>query len=133
MLFLTPMLAEKAEALTQGLAWTGNSVEFSHLKYHMEKGQFVLDHQPFIVNFGSQSWIKWLSEGSGPFGGTEFGFITVDLTRYFKGKDYRADATFSWYNLLKGKNECGFSIGGRDAEFYSGTCHISQGNLAQVN
>src|SRR6476646_3970357 len=71
MVFLTPMLAEKAEALTRGHVHVFQVV-MSHQQYHMEKGVFV--ETPYFLGT-PHTGMTWLSQGSGPFGGTEYGFV----------------------------------------------------------
>lgn len=128
MVLLPPLLAEKAEALTRAGVYSTQMV-LSHHRYHMDNGVFVI--APHFL--GTPHWgMTWLSRGSGPFGGTEFGHVTVDLTsKQFNPS--RADATMSWYNPLKGKNECGIVIGGRDAKNFEGFCHITQGDPATAS
>jgi len=127
LVFLVPMVTEKAEALTKSKAIAGVNIKMFNLKYSLNQGKWVT-HPHFFAN--SEKMILWTTKGSGFFGGTEYGSVEVDLK---KGVRDQAHAKLSWYNPEKGRNTCGIELTGRDAFYFDNSrCTIEQGTIADA-
>jgi hypothetical protein len=127
MVFLAPLLTEKAEALTKAKAIPSTNVKFSNLKYQLDQGKWVI--KPHFV--GPFDVIYWTTKGSGIFGGTERGSVEVDLKhRAFD----QAHAKLSWYNPDRGANSCAIEFTGRDAWYFDSRsrCTIEQDAIANA-
>ncbi len=127
MIFLVPMIAEKAEALTKAKAIPHPNVKFSNLKYQLDQGKWVI--KPHFS--GIFDVIYWTTKGSGFFGGTERGSVEVDLK--YRTSD-QVHAKLSWYNPDRGANSCGIEFTGRDAWIYESRsrCTIDRGAIANA-
>jgi hypothetical protein len=114
MMFLVPAMTEKALA---SIAATADTVTccFSHLKYHMDSGRFII---PPIVFPTRPDELTWLTIGSSsPFGGgDEKGFVAADVT------PLHIHVIFHFFNPARGTNTCSV-----DPPPPVVTCTISQG------
>lgn len=129
MVFLAPMLTEKAEALTKGEAERSHKIQWSNVKSNLYQGKWVT--QPHFWHGDLQ--IRWTTTGSGVFGGTEYGSVEADLLQKPSAIAYKAHVKMSWYNPSRGDNSCGIEITGPDAWTFRGQCTIEQGAFAQVD
>ncbi len=118
MIFLVPMLSEKADARTEGLAigWPPWGPKFSNVKGELDAGKWI--HTPKII--GDGHYIEWQTAGSGFFGGNEKGRVLAD---YGPGRH----VTFSWNNPSSGENTCKIQWHGLIDAY---PCKITQGPYA---
>jgi hypothetical protein len=126
LVFLVPMVTEKAEALTKSTAIGDRGIKMFNLKYSLNQGKWVT-HPHF---WQGDIEIRWTTKGSGVFGGTESGSVEVDLK---KGVRDQAHAKLSWYNPDQGRNTCGIELTGRDAFYFDNSkCTIQQDTIADA-
>lgn len=129
MVFLAPLLAEKAEAMTTGEAERSYKIQWSNIKSNLYQGKWVT-HPHF---WHGDLLIRWATTGSGVFGGTEYGSVEADLLQKPSAIAYKAHVKMSWYNPSRGDNSCGIEITGSDAWTFRGTCTIEQGAFAHAD
>jgi hypothetical protein len=122
MIFLVPMIAEKADALTTGFVQLDSLLrvdKFSNVKGTLDAGKWR--QTPQLVGNG---WgIEWVTTGSGVFGGDEKGRISADLG----GNKH---VTLHWSNPARGDNTCS---GHWTGPINSIRCSISDGPIAKLN
>jgi hypothetical protein len=95
MMFLVPVITEKALALTDAVAYAPAFTEFSNVRGHMDDGKFVSG--PTLS--GDRKIIFWTTAGTGFFGGDEKGYVQADVTGYGIVK-------FDFFNPASGRNTC---------------------------
>jgi len=95
MMFLVPVITEKALALTDAAAYAPAFTDFSNLRTHLDDGKFVFG--PTLS--GDRKIIFWTTTGTGIFGGDETGYVQADVTGY-------GIVTFYFSNPASGRNTC---------------------------
>lgn len=121
MIFLVPMISEKAYAETVGYVQVWNifsNDKFSNVKGILDAGKWR--QTPHIIGNG---WgIEWVTTGSGFFGGDEKGRILANLGT-------NKHVTLHWSNPSSGANTCSAQWNG---PINSIQCEISQGSFATL-
>ena len=119
MIFLVPMIAEKADARTIGYVQVNRIMSdppFSNVKGILDAGKWI--QHPKLLGTG---WgIEWITAGSGLFGGDEKGRILADVG---PGRH----VTLHWSNPDRGDNTCSAQWTG---PIDTVTCSITDGPVA---
>ena len=94
MIFLVPVLTEKALGITEASAVSGVG-NFYFFSSHLDDGKFTYGPEK-----GPSSIVSWTTTGTGIFGGDEKGYVKYELPGY-------GIATFYFSNPFSGSNSCG--------------------------
>jgi hypothetical protein len=113
MVFLVPILAEKAEGRTTAVATT--NAFFSDIKSQLSAGKFLVwPIQP------TPSTMTWVTAGGGHFGGDEEGFVSAKVGPYL--------VKLHFSNPSNGKNTCTVEA---PSQLFA-TCGITQGTYSEA-
>jgi hypothetical protein len=118
MIFLVPVLAEKAQARIDAFARTHWGL-FSNVRGHMDDGSFLME--PRIRDNGKE--IVWATKGDRLPSGDEKGFVSANVDR----GEHRV--IFYFNNPRSGPNTCDTSA----THGLIATCRISRGNFATAH
>jgi hypothetical protein len=117
MIFLVPILTEKADARTTATATMSGCCFFYDVRGHMTLGKFVV---PPTTQAGPI--IKWVTAGNLFLGGSEVGSVTANV----RFGNVQGSVEFKFSNPHIGSNTCDVKTFGQ----IKATCSISRGDFA---
>jgi hypothetical protein len=117
MIFLVPMLTEKADARTTATATMSGCCFFYDVRGHMTLGKFVVSPTPQVGPI-----IKWVTAGNLFLGGSEVGSVTANVNF----GNIQGSVEFKFSNPHIGSNTCDVKTFGP----IKASCSISRGDIA---